>query len=124
MENPTYEQINGCSIFRAPRDGGISLVESSQTGGAFTAIIGEIPADAPAPPLHQHPTTGEAFYVAEGEARFRLRGEEISAGPGTIVFVPKATPHTAWCASSSAVRGVIFITPGDVEHQFVPIDQS
>jgi mannose-6-phosphate isomerase-like protein (cupin superfamily) len=125
LENETAsEKINGCSVFHAPENGGISLVEGAKTDGAFTAIIGEIPADAPAPPLHEHPTTDEAFYVAEGEAGFVLGDKEITAGPGTIVLVPKATRHTAWCASPDAVRGVIFITPGDVEHEFVPLDGS
>lgn len=125
VENETQsEQINGCTVFQAPAEGGISLIDGSETGGAFTAIIGEIPADAPAPAMHEHPTTDEAFYVAEGEAGFRLGEKEITAGPGAIVLVPKATPHTAWCAGPAPVRGVIFITPGDIEHEFVPIDES
>ena len=40
---------------------------------------------------------------------------------GGLVFVPRGTVHTAWNASSEDVRGIIFITPGDVEHEFVEV---
>jgi hypothetical protein len=31
------------------------------------------------------------------------------------------TVHTAWNAGSEDVRGIIFIIPGDVEHEFVEV---
>ncbi len=40
---------------------------------------------------------------------------------GGLVVVPRGTVHTAWSAGSEDVRGIIFITPGDVEHEFVEV---
>lgn len=114
--------VNGCSIF-APGDAdGLLTIDSAEAGGAFSAIMGEIPAGSPAPPLHVHPNTDEAFYVAEGEATFKLGDREITAGPGSLVLVPKGTAHTAWNAGSDPIRGLIFITPGSAEHEFVPVE--
>jgi quercetin dioxygenase-like cupin family protein len=85
------------------------------------ALIGTIPPGTPAPALHEHPTTDEAFYCAAGEASFKLGDEELSVAAGSLVFVPRGTVHTAWNAGSEDVRGIIFITPGDVEHEFVEV---
>jgi quercetin dioxygenase-like cupin family protein len=116
--------VNGCSIF-APGDAGEPLMISGpETKGAFSAMMGEIPAGSPAPALHVHPQTDEAFYVAEGEPTFKLGDREISASPGSLVFVPRGTVHTAWNAGAATVRGIIFITPGDAEHEFVPVESD
>lgn len=115
------EKISGCTVVRPSDIEGILTVPSEQTGGAFTGLVGEIPAGAPAPPMHEHPTTDEAFYVAAGEVSFKLAGEKLLAPAGSLVFVPRGTVHTAWNAGAEAVRGIIFITPGDAEHQFVEV---
>jgi mannose-6-phosphate isomerase-like protein (cupin superfamily) len=114
--------VNGCSVFAAGDAEGLLTIEGAETGGAFSAIMGDIPAGMPAPPMHVHPNTDEAFFVAEGEAAFKLGDREVSAGPGSLVFVPRATVHTAWNAGSNMLRGIIFITPGDAEHDFVPVE--
>jgi hypothetical protein len=30
--------------------------------------------------------------------------------------------HTVWSSGEEPVRGVIMISPGDAEHEFVPVD--
>lgn len=120
-EKGDVETIRGCTVVRPTEVEGILVLTSEQTGGAFTALVGEIPAGTPAPPLHEHPTTDEAFYVASGEVSFELAGEKIVARGGSLVVVPRGIVHTAWNAGADPVRGIIFITPGDVEHQFVEV---
>ncbi len=115
------EKINGCTVVDQSEIDGILNLTGKDTGGAFSALIGTIPAGAPAPALHEHPTTDEAFYCAAGEASFKLGDEELSVTAGSLVFVPRGTVHTAWNAGSEDVRGIIFITPGDVEHEFVEV---
>lgn len=110
--------MHGC---RQSEIDGILNLTGEDTGGAFSALIGTIPAGAPAPALHEHPTTDEAFYCAVGEASFKLGDEELSVTAGGLVLVPRGTVHTAWNAGSEDVRGIIFITPGDVEHEFVEV---
>ena len=75
-----------------------------------------------APPLHLHPDTDEAFYVAEGDATFLLGDREVSVTSGGLVFVPRGTAHTVWNSGDGPVRGLIVISPGDAEHSFVPVD--
>ncbi len=78
-------------------------------------MIGSIP-PGPAPPVHTHPDTDEAFYVADGDAMFNLDGREFAARAGSFVFVPRGTPHTAWNAGAGPLRGMIILSPGDAEH--------
>ena len=93
------------------------------TGGAYVAIIGIFPPGEPAPPFHTHPNTDEAFYVAEGEATFLLGDRELTVTAGGFVFVPRDTPHTVWNSGDAAVRGLLVISPGDAEHEFVPAER-
>jgi quercetin dioxygenase-like cupin family protein len=115
------EKINGCTVVGPSEIAGSFNLTGEDTGGAFAALIGTIPAGTLAPALHEHPTTDEAFYCATGEASFKLGDEELTVAAGSLVFVPRGTVHTAWNAGPEDVQGIIFIVPGDVEHQFVAV---
>ena|SRR5215210_4799310 len=115
-------EINGCTVITPAESAELLTWGDEHTDGAYTTLIGAIPVGSPAPPLHIHPTTDEAFYVAEGQAAFRLGDEEISALAGSLVFVPRGTVHTAWNAGDTPARGLIIISPGNVEHEFVPVE--
>jgi quercetin dioxygenase-like cupin family protein len=115
------EKINGCTIIQPASIEGLLHFGAEETAGAYSVLIGEIPAGAPAPALHEHPTTDEAFYVAEGEGLFQLEDEQISVSAGSLVFVPRGTVHTA-LSTGKAVRGLIIISPGNVEHEFVEVE--
>jgi quercetin dioxygenase-like cupin family protein len=118
------ETVAGCSVIRPADIEGILTFGAEETAGAYSLLVGEGPPGAPAPPLHEHPTTDEAFYVAAGEATFRLGDEEISASAGSLVFVPRGTAHTVWNAGSEVLRGLIIISPANVEHEFVEVESS
>lgn len=115
------EKINGCTVVTSEEIDGIFSLSGEDTGHQFSALIGTIPAGSPPPALHEHPTTDEAFYVGSGAVAFKLGEEEIRALPGSMVFVPRGTVHTAWNDGSEDVRGIIFITPGNAEHQWVEV---
>jgi quercetin dioxygenase-like cupin family protein len=53
---------------------------------------------------HVHPEMEERFEVLEGEACFRIAGEERSAGVGEVVAVPPGTPHVAWNPRDAQAR--------------------
>ncbi len=74
------------------------------------------------PPLHLHPHTDEMFYIADGTATFQLGDSELQLSAGGLVIVPRGTVHTVWNSGDRPVRGLLVISPGDVEHQFVPIE--
>ena len=81
-------------------------------------MVGAMPAGDPGPPLHLHPSTDEAFYIAEGEMTFQLGDREVVAGAGAFVFVPRRMVHTARNSGPGPVRGLILLSPGGAEHIF------
>jgi mannose-6-phosphate isomerase-like protein (cupin superfamily) len=82
----------------------------------------QLPPGEAGPPLHLHPHTDEAFYVADGDATFLLGDREVPVTAGGLVFVPRGTAHTVRNSGDRAVRGLILISPGTAEHEFVPVD--
>ncbi len=79
------------------------------------------------PPLHVHRRENEAFYVIEGEVRFRQGEQEFVGGAGSWVWGPRDVPHTFKIESERA-RALILVTPGGFERMFevggVPVSES
>lgn len=79
------------------------------------------------PPLHVHRREDEAFYVIDGEFRFRQDQEEFVRGPGSWVWGPRDVPHT-FKVESARARALILVTPGGFERMFevggVPLADS
>ncbi len=94
--------------------------EPSETHEAYVVMVEVMPAGDHAPPLHSHPHTDEAFYIAEGEMTFQLGDREMVAGAGAFVFIPRGMVHTAW--NSGPMRGLLLLSPGGAEHIFQPVD--
>jgi quercetin dioxygenase-like cupin family protein len=118
------ERINGCTVIRPSEVAEANepvRFGPSEMGGAYVVEAGVF-APGTSLPFHLHPNTDETFYVADGEARFKLGDRELQLGAGSMVFVPRGTPHTVSVSGSAPVRGLILISPGDVEHEFVPVD--
>jgi uncharacterized cupin superfamily protein len=53
---------------------------------------------------HLHHSDDEAWYVLEGVLRVQVGKDEIEAGIGRSVFVPRRTPHIYWNAGPGRVR--------------------
>ena len=92
------------------------LVPNAATGGRMTVFRATMP-EGFSPPRHIHTREDEVFVVLEGEARFDLDGEQLVAGPGTSVFMPRGVPHTFRVVSPVAVMLGI-MTPGAFEELF------
>ena len=88
----------------ADTDGALGLVD-----GTFYQGFG--------PPLHVHHHEDEGMLVLEGELRFRRGTEEVIAGPGTFVWVPREVPH-AFTVLSPSARALVIATPGGFEQMF------
>lgn len=116
------ETVNGCTIITSREAAEPVHFGHEKTVGAYVAVVGVFPPGEPAPPLHLHPDTDEAFYVADGDATFLLGDREISVTSGSLVFVPRGTAHAVWNSGDAPVRGLLVISPGDAEHSFVPVD--
>jgi quercetin dioxygenase-like cupin family protein len=92
-------------------------VRGEQTDGALAAFENVI-APGDGPPLHVHANEDEAWYVLEGELRFRLGAETASAPAGSFVFVPRGTPHCFQNAGEKPARILVLFTPAGMERFF------
>ena len=43
--------------------------------------------------LHAHPAQEQAYVIVQGQGQMLAGAEACEVGPGTLVFVPPATPH-------------------------------
>lgn len=82
---------------------------SKQTNGAFI-LFEQTSQRGKTTPLHRH-AEDETFYVLEGELTVHIDGSDYSGAPGSIIFVPRGTPH-AFLVTSDLFRGLILFTPG------------
>ena len=84
-------------------------------GGTFVLAEwvdeGETSRERPIAGLHLHRNEDEAWYVLEGRLGFRVGDDEVEAGPGEGVLVPRGTPHTYWNAVSACTRYLIVMGP-------------
>jgi mannose-6-phosphate isomerase-like protein (cupin superfamily) len=93
-------------------------LRGEQTDGRLGLIEQVIPGGYPGPPLHLHPDFDEIFYVIDGTLAFRLGDQAHDAGPGTVVFVPRGTPHTFANTTSAPARSLVLCTPAGFEQYF------
>jgi mannose-6-phosphate isomerase-like protein (cupin superfamily) len=99
--------------------GSISVrLRAEDTGGRLGLIEQVIPGGFPGPALHVHPEFDETFYVAEGTLAFRVGDRAYEAGPGTVAFIPRGTPHTFANPSQAPARTFVLLNPGGFERYF------
>ncbi len=63
------------------------------------------------PDWHFHTSMDEIFYVQSGKVAIRYADTEVIATPGTIVRVPKMTPHE-WKSVDGPARLLFSFIPG------------
>jgi quercetin dioxygenase-like cupin family protein len=99
---------------------------AEETGGALGLVEGTF-YEGFGPPLHVHSREDEAFYVLDGEIRFRQGEDEFVAGAGTWVWGPRGVPH-AFKVESERARALVLVTPGGFERMFeeggIPASES
>ena len=79
------------------------LARSSDTARFNLGIVTKQPRSE-GPPVHEHATEDDSFYVLEGELTVFLDDDEVVAGPGTFVLVPPGVRHTFANRSDAVVR--------------------
>ena len=107
---------------RATRMPGAQLVTrkvgSDQTGGAYSLFEVTVGAGGGEGPHVQH-REDECFYVLEGRFGFAVEGEQIEAGPGSLVYVPKGVLHAFKNAGETTGRMLVSQTPGGAYERFI-----
>ncbi len=93
-------------------------VGSDQTGGAYSLFEVTVGAGGGEGPHIQH-REDECFYVLEGRFGFVVEGEQIEAGPGSLVYVPKGVLHAFENAGEGTGRMLVSQTPGGAYERFI-----
>ncbi len=88
-----------------------------QTGGRLT-VFENVIAPGDGPPLHVHANEDEAWYMLDGEFRFKLGAEIRLAPAGSFVFVPRGTPHCFQNVGPTPGRVLVMFTPSGMEAFF------
>jgi quercetin dioxygenase-like cupin family protein len=114
-------------VFQPPGEGqasdnplGVELVfkvRGEQSDGTLTAFENLVAA-GDGPPLHTHASEDEAVYVLEGEVRFKLGDEIVTAPTGSYVFIPRGTPHAWQNVGDGPARMLFHFTPSGMERFF------
>jgi quercetin dioxygenase-like cupin family protein len=95
----------------SPTSGTLTFkVMSGESGGAVTAAEAASPAGQ-GPPLHVHPEQDEVISTLEGTFRVKLGDELVEAPPGSMVFIPRGTPHTWQNVGGTPGRFIFTLTP-------------
>ena len=120
------EQTGTQTAFHIPQGEGKSLWildelltfkvhDQSETVGIFEDEV--LPESGPGPHLHR--TQDETHYVLEGQFEFLLGERKVSAGVGSVVYVPRTTVH-AFTNTGTQKGKLLFIeTPAGPLEQFV-----
>jgi mannose-6-phosphate isomerase-like protein (cupin superfamily) len=82
------------------------------------AVVEEIVPLGVGAPLHRHSREDEYSFVLEGRMGADLGGDIVVAGPGDLVFKPRAEWHTFWNAGDEPCRILEIISPGGFERYF------
>ena len=100
---------------------GTDAITLKATGEETGGSIGFLEATGPpgsGPPRHIHRSHDELFYVLEGEFLFLVGERQVSAPPGTFVFIPRGTVHAAKVIGSEPGKVLAAYVPGGLEHSF------
>jgi quercetin dioxygenase-like cupin family protein len=69
------------------------------------------------PPMHVHHNEDEWYYVLDGTVTFHVSEDTHRGQPGSLVFLPRAVPHTFTIQTPSA-RMLLLNAPGGFERMF------
>jgi quercetin dioxygenase-like cupin family protein len=69
------------------------------------------------PPMHVHRNEDEWYYLLDGTVTFHVGPDTYLAQPGSLVFLPRAVPHTFTIETASA-RLLLLNAPGGFERMF------
>jgi mannose-6-phosphate isomerase-like protein (cupin superfamily) len=90
---------------------------SEQTGGSI-GFLEATSLPGYGPPRHVHHSSDELFYVLEGEFLFLVGERRVGAMPGSFVFIPRGTIHSAKVIGRKPGKVLTAYVPGGLEHSF------
>ena len=97
------------------------LADAAATGGAFSVVDATVRKGLE-PPAHTHTHEDETYLILDGQWRFTAGDQELEAGPGTLVFLPRGVQH-AFSIDDDAARALILMNPAGLEAAFWEMSQ-
>ncbi|MFN0094481.1 MAG: cupin domain-containing protein [Dehalococcoidia bacterium] len=94
------------------------MIDGADTGGRFALVQHLFEPHALAAPVHRHPAHDQYTYVLSGTVGFKLGECEVVAGPGDLVFKPRAQWNTFWNATGEPASVLEIISPAGLEDAF------
>jgi mannose-6-phosphate isomerase-like protein (cupin superfamily) len=98
--------------------GAITLKVSGEETGGSIGFLEATSSPGYGPPRHVHYGCDELFYVLEGEFLFLVGERQFSGSPGTFVFIPRGTVHTAKVIGTEPGKVLAAYIPGGLERSF------
>lgn len=98
-------------------------LNGEDTGGEFAMWECLSPVGNAGPPLHRHLRESETFVVLEGELEFWRDGEELRAGPGTVVYIPRGALHKFRNVGKVPARLMVMVAPAGFERFFMELGE-
>ena len=74
--------------------------------------------------MHVQTREEEGFYVIEGALTFWADGNEVEAGPGTFIHMPRDVPHRFENRSDQPAKMLFWFAPAGLEGMFVEMDEQ
>jgi mannose-6-phosphate isomerase-like protein (cupin superfamily) len=84
---------------------------SRETGGQAVVFECFVQPNGFVASTHLHPSQDERFEVLRGSVGFRIRKDELVAGPGDRITIPARTPHRFWNAGDQEAHFVCEVRP-------------
>lgn len=104
-------------VLRIGPDQVIVKLGAAETAGAYALLEFWTAAGSGAGP-HVHHGEDEVFSILEGSLAFQLGAEEIVAGPGQVVMIPRGLRHAFRNPGPAPARSLIMVAPGGLEGFF------
>jgi mannose-6-phosphate isomerase-like protein (cupin superfamily) len=97
------------------------MIDGSEAGERFSLVEHPMAPRALAAPLHRHTREDEYSFVLEGRMGALLGDDVVEAGPGDLVYKPRAQWHTFWNAGDEPARILEIISPAGFEQFFAEL---
>ena len=92
--------------------------DEASTAGAYRLMESTVPPGGSGAPPHYHGRAEEGFYVLEGSLSMRLAEQELSAGAGSFVLVPRGVLHSFDNTGSVPARYLVIWSPAEAGRYF------
>jgi mannose-6-phosphate isomerase-like protein (cupin superfamily) len=89
----------------------INKVGSADSQGLLSVVDHRVPPGF-APPPHIHLESDETFFIIDGEFEGFCGDQAWSAGPGSLVYLPRRVPHGFSVSDAGPGRTIIVTAPG------------